>query len=117
MTFSDKSELAKVAGEVHQVQESAWTREDRQRNDFKAVSFGYRVYVPAPCAASVLWCNISDLDLSSDTFEDFCSNCGYDTDSRKALEIYLHSQTVGNDLRKFLGNALIEEIRELTEDY
>ena len=57
-----------------------------------------------PEIADVLYCLLSDALYGQDTFEDFCYNYGYDTDSRKALEIYLVCQKTEKDLRKLLGN-------------
>ena len=57
-----------------------------------------------PEVADVLYCFLSDALCGQDTFEDFCCNYGYDTDSRKALEIYLACQKTEQDLRKLLGN-------------
>lgn len=56
-----------------------------------------------PTAAAVLASLLSDAQCAADTFEDFCSNLGYDTDSRKALETYLACQATGTAMRRFLG--------------
>lgn len=39
-----------------------------------------------------------------ETFEDWCSNVGYDTDSRKALATYLACQESENESRRFFGS-------------
>ena len=57
-----------------------------------------------PEVANVLYCLLCDAFCGQDTFEDFCDNFGYDTDSRKALELYLACQKIEKDLRKLLGN-------------
>ena len=57
-----------------------------------------------PEVTDVLYCLLSDALCGQDTFEEFCVNYGYDTDSRKALEIYLACQKTEQDLRKLLGN-------------
>ena len=57
-----------------------------------------------PEVADVLYCLLSDAFCGQDTFEVFCVNYGYDTDSRKALEIYLACQKTEQDLKKLLGN-------------
>ena len=56
-----------------------------------------------PEIAEVLYCLLNDALCGQDTFEDFCCNYGYDTDSRKALKLYLSCQTAEKDLRKLLG--------------
>lgn len=71
----------------------------------------------APEPASVLHCLAMDARLAEDTFEDFCSCLGYDTDSRKALDTYLQCQKNGSDLRSVLGSSLLGEISDLLQDY
>lgn len=57
----------------------------------------------APSPASVLASLLSDGQSASDTFESFCGEMGYDTDSRKALETYLACQGAGTAMRRFLA--------------
>lgn len=53
-------------------------------------------------------------DISSDgTFEDFCLNFGYDTDSRSALDLYLKCQELSSKLRRFFTAQEIEELEEI----
>lgn len=54
----------------------------------------------APKVDDVIYSLLSDYRLAQDTFEDFCANTGYDTDSRKALETYLACQESGQKLLK-----------------
>lgn len=56
-----------------------------------------------PTAADVLHCLCSDVRPGEDTFEVFCGEMGLDTDSRKALAIYLECQAIAPKLRKLLG--------------
>lgn len=42
-------------------------------------------------------------DTQGETFEDWCGNYGYDTDSRKAMDTYLACQTSTTESRKFFG--------------
>lgn len=48
------------------------------------------------------------MDATTDDFEDWCSNCGYDTDSRKALSIYRKCQKQTTKLEKLLGYSINE---------
>lgn len=75
------------------------------------------LYVMAPKAASVLHSLLLDTDCGADTFEDFCSNLGYDEDSRKAHDTYLACQKLGTQLRKVFTREQIEKLRELLQDY
>lgn len=72
---------------------------------------------PVPEINGVVYCLLGDMDCASESFEDFCDNLGYDTDSRSALETYLACQEYGNKLRKALSSEQIEEFRVILEDY
>ena len=69
-----------------------------------------------PKLDDVLFCLIMDLDACSETFEDWCSNIGCDTDSRKALDTYLACQKNSGKLRK-AGVTDIEAARGAFQDY
>lgn len=71
----------------------------------------------APTQASVLYCLLSDIDCGADTFQDFCDNLGYDSDSMSAHKIYLACQENGHKLRNVLNNNTIEQLQELLQDY
>lgn len=71
----------------------------------------------APKAATVLHCLCYDAECGSDTFEEFCGNLGYDTDSRKALKTYLACQEIGSKLRQLLGHTLLQEISDIALEY
>ena len=59
-------------------------------------------YIHVPKLKDVLYSLATDYSCAQDTFEDFCANMDYDTDSRKALETYLKCQESGHKLRKIL---------------
>lgn len=48
-----------------------------------------------------------------DTFENFCSEFGYDTDSRKAEKTYFAVQEEWNKVRKFFTTEELEKLREI----
>ena len=68
-----------------------------------------------PEAAEVLDCLASDASSAGESFADFCSNCGYDEDSRKAERIYKTIQHQGGRLNNFLGSTRYEELLYHTE--
>jgi len=57
-----------------------------------------------PKSSSVLDCLKSDYQVSIDGFGEFCANCGYDEDSRKAYRIYQACVDQGKKLKKFLND-------------
>ncbi len=59
---------------------------------------------------------LMDASCAADTFADFCANCGYDEDSRKAFQVYEACQRNGAELRRVLG-PLYKECEEALQDY
>ena len=57
-----------------------------------------------PKASNVLDCIKSDYQVAIDGFGEFCANCGYDEDSRKAYRIYQACVDQGKKLKKFLND-------------
>ena len=70
-----------------------------------------------PFAGAVLYCLLSDMSSTNDTFADWCDNMGCDTDSRKALQTYLSCQENGAKLRKVFNNDLLKLLEKVLEDY
>lgn len=70
-----------------------------------------------PTSASVLYCLLADLSLSEYGFSDFCASCGYDEDSRKALDIYLQCEKQSSELKSFFTSEQLEQLTEILEDY
>ena len=68
-----------------------------------------------PTVDSVLFCFVMDSNACEMSFNDWCSDYGYDTDSRKALETYLACQENTAKLRK--AGINIEAERERLADY
>jgi len=73
--------------------------------------------VLAPTQASVLYCLLIDLSSCDESFDDWCDNFDADTDSRKALDMYLACQSNGTKLKTIFSNDLINELQELLQDY
>lgn len=62
----------------------------------------------------VFRCVLSDADaLDYGSFEEWASNYGFDTDSRKAEAMYRACVDTGLALRARLGDGLLQELREL----
>lgn len=66
-----------------------------------------------PKLDDVMACFLIDAGSAYGTFEDFCGNFGYDSDSRKALEIYLNCQKTRDVMLKMFGRTLFEELSQL----
>ena len=68
-----------------------------------------------PSAPEVLECLKSDFFLAGYDFEDWCSDLGYETDSRRAEKIYKACDRQSRKLEKFLGDDLLDELMETEE--
>jgi hypothetical protein len=62
-----------------------------------------------PEVAEVLDCLISDSWSADEDFAEFCSNMGFDEDSRKALRIYKACVSIRERLLSLLGHDLFNE--------
>ena len=63
-----------------------------------------------PTACDILAC-LTKYD--PETFEDFCSNYGYDTDSRSAEKIYNAVKTEWQNVKNMFSGKEIEELQEI----
>lgn len=63
-----------------------------------------------PKLESVLESLSMDISSARDSFQDFCDNCGYDTDSRKAFSIFEACQVIAKDLTALLGRQGVEDL-------
>jgi hypothetical protein len=94
------------------------------RNPKKSVE-NYRLYInelkkdtvidKKPCIDDVLYSLVMDSMAMDESFIDWCDNFGYDSDSRKALDIYLKCQENANKLKKLVIN--ISDALKKFEDY
>lgn len=83
-----------------------------QKKTIKITHNGQVLFVHVPKLRHILNSLVTDYSCAQDSFEDFCSNFGYDTDSRSALETYLACQESGTKLRKIMKSKnYIERIQ------
>lgn len=59
--------------------------------------------LPRPLLADVLYSLHMDASAADETFDDWCANYGYDTDSRKAFASYHECVQYGITLKRMLG--------------
>lgn len=72
--------------------------------------------IPPPALADVLACLLQDGEGTEwESFESWADNYGYDTDSRKAEEVYRACQEAGRALAGMFSPAERERLRELAE--
>lgn len=69
-------------------------------------------WLPKP--GSVFACLLTD--ATEETFEDFCDNFGYDSDSRKAERIWQQCREVNDKFIRVLGRVKMEEFQMLARE-
>lgn len=84
--------------------------------DYLAAIDAARVPEP-PHVAAMLHSLFMDNQSATQSFEDWCEEYGYSSDSRKALEVYLECQEIGRKLRAAVGCNKLAELKTLLEDY
>lgn len=63
------------------------------------------------------YCALSDGLSAENSFDDFCSEFGYDHDSRKAEKIYKACEKTNNKLHRVFSCDLYDLINEIQETY
>ncbi len=86
-----------------------WDTPHGTMRDMEAIKNGY-LHPSKIDLADVMACLLSDASSGKETFMDWCSSLGYDTDSRKALDTYLVCQSTLMELQKVFGSALFDEL-------
>lgn len=70
---------------------------------FNGKLFDKKVRATIPNINDILECLINDSEVSNISFNEFCSNYGYSTDSIKALNIYQECSNTKDKLIKAIG--------------
>lgn len=70
-----------------------------------------------PVAADVLHSLLLDGQAAHMSFDDWCGEYGYDTDSMKAFRTYEACCKVGRDLERVLTREQCDELSALLQDY
>lgn len=76
-----------------------------------------RKKLSAPHAADILHSIVLDVSSAQESFEDWAIECGYDTDSRKAEEIYRACVKESRDAHRVFGSAFLKEAETILQDY
>ncbi len=73
---------------------------------------------PGPLLKDVLYSLVMDSDaLDYPTFEDWADCFGYDTDSRSGEKVYRACLEIALKMRAMFGDAGLEKLREVFQDY
>lgn len=71
----------------------------------------------APSAADVLHSLILDSSAADQSFNDWCEDFGYDSDSIKAFTTYQACCVIGENMRKLFSRTELETLRDMLQDY
>lgn len=88
-----------------------------RRGGGKTISDLRETYTVPPTQANVLYCLLLDAAAHMYTFQEWCNEYGYDTDSRKALDMYMECQATHDKLRDIFTYEQEDKLRSLLEDY
>lgn len=101
-------------------QGKVWGKSLYKEDEDKLIDFLLRNdLVPMPKKKDVLYCLLSEADsfMNSSNFEDFCANLGYDTDSRKAENIFNACGRIFLELNSRLGIKKLSKLIERAQNY
>jgi hypothetical protein len=86
--------------------------------NLKPGRFGYMAPSPVtPCAADVLYSLCLDAEAESESFQNWCDNFGYDSDSISALNTYQACERIARDLYRVFDRKTLAKFREVLQDY
>jgi hypothetical protein len=71
------------------------------------------IVVKPPTLSDVVHSLLCDASCATSTFEEWCSDLGYDIDSRKALDTYLQCQTTSLKMRRLLSSKIVDDLMKL----
>lgn len=74
-------------------------------------------YVGEPDLRDVFYSLLLDAEAGAQSFEDFCSDFAYDTDSRKAEKMWRACKATAVRLARLFSPDELSDLRELFEDY
>lgn len=76
-----------------------------------------KTYAVCPTQASVLYSLLLDAQCADQNFDDFCSDLGYNPDSRKDFKVYESCCEILQKMRKIFTNTERAELSEILQDY
>ncbi|UMO77802.1 hypothetical protein [Bacteriophage Phi NF-1] len=70
-----------------------------------------------PSILAVLHSLVLDYDCGELSFDDFCSDLGYNADSREDYKLWRSAKLINVEMFNILGNDVIDRIRDILSDY
>lgn len=102
----------------HRKQIKPMPRPPYRKNTLAYASWEKDAFRPVqPCAANVLYSLIQDSSAIDTSFEYWCSDYGYDSDSISAFNTYQTCCKIAKEMRQVFNHVQIETLRGMLEDY
>lgn len=92
---------------------SAEAKKVQKSNSYKVDDFWAQKSAKKPTAYDVLTCISGDIGMHDWTFEEFCSDFGYDTDSRQAEKTYNAVCDQSRALARLFNDEELDQLREI----
>lgn len=70
-----------------------------------------------PSLVAVLYSLVMDLDYRGLSFECFCSDIGYNPDSKEDYKLYMDAKALSEDMFSVLGDDIVRRIQTIVQDY
>lgn len=70
-----------------------------------------------PKNSDIMYSLLSDADAGNYSFQDFCDNFGYSSDSIKAFNIYQECEKTSKNIRKVFTSEQLQQMQIALEDY
>ena len=84
----------------------------------KQGQFGYMPPSPVtPSAASVLYSLCLEAEAESESFQNWCDNFGYNSDSISALNTYQACEKIARDMYRVFDRQTVAQFREVLQDF
>lgn len=119
----DVSMAAKHLGERLDTTDGNWPHDLWQctfRMDGRKATFEYRAGLghegKRPVEGAVLECLLLDTDSIEEPFDEWCSNFGFDSDSRKAEQMYLACQRTAEQMENLFGGPFLRRMRAALDE-
>ena len=71
----------------------------------------------APSIFAVLSALMMDYECGGLSFEEFCSDIGYDPDSKEDYKLYMNAKALNADMYSVLGDDIVRSIGVILQDY
>lgn len=86
------------------------------RGEYTELYSSPNLFVKDPRLSDIFYSMVMDR-TRGETFSEWCSNIGYDEDSRKAFDTYHACQEAESQLNRWFNHTELEELEELLQDY